>query len=145
MIFVTANAKLMSNVTIRVMNKKSDMSEKYKKEATYYLIAVGIICIVVAIFLGIRIFHDIRREPRPIPREVRIDLIQGWMTIHYISRTYDVPEQILLEEMHLSSANFRRLSLMKIAKQQGKSTNQVIAEVRNIIGNFQQAGIPPRP
>lgn len=114
-----------------------------KKETIQYLIIIGLICILIALIYGYKTIRDIRHRPFPIPREVTVNNLQGWMTIPYIARTYHIPEQELLKALNVSTNNARNLTLTKVAKLRGKTTQQVIEEVKIIIQDLQKN--PPAP
>lgn len=129
----------MDKLTQSEVNQRKTLTHHYT-----YILACVFLCI--AIFLAYKINYQIRHNPFPRPREVNVSLIQDWMTIGYISRTYLVPEEVLLNLLNISNQDTRKLTLSKIAKLQGKSSEQIISEVRIIIQTFQdehKLSIPP--
>ncbi len=114
-----------------------------KKEKIHYLVILGLVFILVALIYGYKTVHELRRRPFPVPRQVNVDLLQAWMNIPYISRTYGVPEEVLLQSLNISTNNSRSLTVNKIAQLKGKPVPEVIEEVKTIIQNFQETHRTP--
>jgi hypothetical protein len=108
------------------------------------LLSISIVFILSALILGFRLLTRVDRFGPPRPRETNISLIQPWMTVPYISRTYGVPSEILYKKLGLNPLASKRLSLDRIAKQQKKLSSAVIKDVQDIITQFQQEhALPP--
>lgn len=130
------------------MDKITHSEENQRKTLTHhYTFILACIFLCIAIFLAYKINYQIRHNPFPRPREVNVSLIQDWMTVSYISRTYLVPEEVLLNSLNISDQDTRKLTLSKIARLQGKSSQEIVSEVKTIIQTFQQEHKlpPPRP
>ncbi len=116
-----------------------------RSRPNYYLLLIGVVCLILAGVLSYRYVHRIQHRPRPIPREVNVSLVQGWMTIPYLSRTYGVPESELFLRLNIDPKKDRNFSLERVAERSGKSQQAVIEEVQNAIREFQTAHPPPLP
>lgn len=129
------------------MNSVNQTEEEHQRKALthHYTFILACIFLCIALFLAFKINHQLHEHPFPRPREINVNLIQGWMTIPYISRTYLVPEEVILRLLNVSTNDTRTLTLNKIAKLQGKSSSQVIEEVRKIIQTFQESHKSPPP
>ena len=67
-------------------------------------IAIGIL---FTAFFGMRAFHAFRkfnghRPPPPGKVETDVELIRDWMTVPFISRTYQVPPEVIFEALKIS-------------------------------------------
>ena len=62
--------------------------------------------------------------------------IQDWMTIHYISRLYDIPQQQLLNALHMSQSQTQYRTIMSIAYSQHKNTSQIIIIIQKTIHQY---------
>ena len=115
------------------------------KAAQHFLVVLACIVLCIAMFLSVKISYEMKHRPFPRPREVNVSLIQPWMTIHYISRTYQVPEDILLKELSVSTSNTRTMTVSKIASLQNKKISEVVEQVRDIVSQYQQSYKSPPP
>lgn len=97
---------------------------------------VGIVFILISIFIGFRIYRNINKRPFPTPRETNINLIQSWMTLDYISKTYDVPMPEIKQNLEYKFDN-SKVSIEKVSKDNKVETQKVINKLQNIITNFQ--------
>lgn len=124
-----------------------DHTQKTKKlngarKLAFYLLVIGIICAVVAGILGFRIFNRIGLGPSPMPRQTDVSLIQDWMTIRHISRTYRVPEKVLFEKLNLSP-QYETASLSKIADSTGVELAILLESIKIIVNDFQSSRPDP--
>jgi hypothetical protein len=72
--------------------------------------------------------------------------IAGWMTVRYISRTYDVPESLLLQALGINARQARFRSLASIARLQHTTTDHELAVVRAAIHAYRHPATPtPAP
>ena len=81
-------------------------------------LVIGLILIGILItgFFGMRAVHAFRkfnghRPPQPGKVETNVELIRDWMTIPFISRTYQVPPDIIFKALDLSPQKARDKSL----------------------------------
>lgn len=72
------------------------------------LLAIGLITLgfLITAFFGVRALHAFRkfnghRPPPPGRVETDVDLIRDWMTIPFISRTYQVPPDVIFEALNI--------------------------------------------
>jgi hypothetical protein len=99
---------------------------KHHKEII--MVCLGVLIFVIgSIYLikdvsTIRHFYTIRHRNN-------VNMIQTWMTLHYISSSYDVPEQVLLDATHTTLQQARHQSLSNLAKMHMESPSHVIAIV----------------
>lgn len=119
-------------------------SKPMNKLLSRSLLALGILCFLLAAVLSYQFASRIRSMQFPIPREASVNQIESWMTIRYISRTYHVPERILSEKLSLTPAQTRNMSLEKIAKQKGIDIDTFITQVKHILLDHSPAHtLPP--
>jgi hypothetical protein len=62
-----------------------------------------------------------------------VGLIQSWMTLNYISRSYAIPESVLLKTANVTMQQARHQSLGNIAKTHKQSVALIIEVIRNTI------------
>jgi hypothetical protein len=68
--------------------------------------------------------------------------IAQWMTVRYISRTYHVPEPVLLQALGVSAGQARFRSLESIADLKHTTADQEVAAIRAAIHAYRH---PPTP
>lgn len=80
-----------------------------KTRPRQHLLVIGLIAIGILFtaFFGMRAFHAFRkfnghRPPPPGKVETDVELIRDWMTIPFISRTYQVPPDVIFEALKIS-------------------------------------------
>ncbi len=98
---------------------------------------IGIIFIVISFFIGFKIYKNINKRPFPTPRETNISLIQSWMTIDYISRTYAVPMPEFKKNLRYNFQN-GKVSIEKIAIDNKVDNKIVIEKISEIITNYKK-------
>ena len=94
---------------------------------------------VVAGFFGLRAlraFNEVREHRPPPPFapdaaqvETNVELIRDWMTISYISRTYDVPPKILFDALGIPSRGNEEKSLAQLNEKYSPEIPGIVAEV----------------
>ena len=114
------------------------------------LIVLGI---VVVGFFGWRTLHAFRefRGHRPPPPfapdaaqvETDVELIRDWMTISYISRTYQVPPKILFDALDIPSTGNEEKSLAQLNEKYSPKTPGIIVEVVKATILANQPPLPP--
>jgi hypothetical protein len=124
--------------------EKNKVSEK-KRLLLYFLLFISLISILFACYLGVRILQRVGHRPPPIPRQTDVSLIQEWMTVPFIARSYKIPEAILYEKLEIDPLNNRKSNLSSIATKTGKSTPQIINQIKNVISEFQKNQPSPPP
>jgi hypothetical protein len=98
--------------------------------------------IMVSLFtvnFAVRAFHHGRRL-----RERTDEPIQPWMNVPYISRAYAVPPPVVAAAIGLAPEQRDRRPLQEIARQQGRPTATLIAEIMAAIDQ-ERATHPPGP
>jgi len=98
------------------------------------VILIGLILVAVFSFRAIRSFIQIQRTGLQ-PGETDVELIRGWMTVPYIARVYDVPEEYIFTSLHLSPQEHQQSSLSDINRllkpgQPGYALDQVKEAIR---------------
>ena len=108
---------------------------------------------VIVGFFGLRAFRALNqvREHRPpppfapeaAPIETDVELIRDWMTISYISRTYDVPPKILFDALGIPSRGNEEKSLAQLNEKYSPKTPGIIVEVVKATILANQTPLPP--
>ena len=114
------------------------------------IIALIVLGIAIMLFFGLRALHAFRRiheggfglRSRPTPSETVIELICGWMTIPYISRTYAVPGKFLFRELQIPEDGNQNKSLEELNNEYYPTQPDfVLKKVKDLISSHQ----PPPP
>jgi hypothetical protein len=104
-------------------------------------VVVGLIFLVIAAVYASGYSHR-PRQHLPPPRLADVSTIEDWMTVHYVAVAYAVPEQRLLDALHVNAQQSRRQSLADIARAQHTSPDQILAIVRSEVQQYQQNQSP---
>lgn len=83
------------------------------------VIGLIIVGILFTAFFGMRAFHAFRKfnGHRPPPHgkvETDVELIRDWMTIPFISRTYQIPPEVIFEALKIPPQKDREKSLKEL-------------------------------
>ncbi len=114
------------------------------KRAMYFLLSF--LCVGLALLLATRTFFSVRHRPFPLPRETNSSLIQDWMTITYVSRTYGVPDRVFAEKLSIDESKLRRVSIKELARSESIDTATLLIKIQEIIRDFQaEHTAPPKP
>ena len=73
------------------------------------------------------------------------ETIRPWMSVHYVSRSYQVPPQVLYQAIGLSPAPRDRRPLREIALEQNRPVDALILELQKAIDALRQQRQPPPP
>lgn len=90
------------------------------------------LALAFALRLGLGVLYWNANQTRPI---------EPWMPIGYISRSWDVPPEILAQALEVELASLPRQSLERIAALQGVSVTELIARLDSAIAAHH--GTPP--
>ena len=109
--------------------------------------------IVIAGFFGLRTFLAFRsfsaHQPPPLPPadsqsiETDVALIRDWMTIPYISRTYNVPTKLLFDALGIPSRGNEEKSLAQLNEAYSPQAPGIVLEV--VKGAIRAYQPPPTP
>ncbi|HET7145312.1 MAG TPA: hypothetical protein VFI68_14930 [Anaerolineales bacterium] len=114
------------------------------------VLVVGLISlgILFTAFFGMRALHAFRRfnghrPPPPNTVETDVELIRDWMTVPFVSRMYQIPDEIIFESLEISPKNNRDKSLMDLNQEFYPNTEgYVLDKVKTTILAHQP---PPTP
>jgi len=123
------------------------MSEKNpsKRKSHLLFLIIAIVCVAIALFMGGKFVSRALYFGPPVPRETNVKLIQEWMTIPYISRTYGVPVEVFSTELNLEEGVYRRMNIEDIAKKMNVTSPQLIEQLQEVIVKFQSEHQSPPP
>ena len=90
---------------------------------------------------GVLRFHHPRFAPfqqmgSTSPVVINVELIENWMTFDYINMSFQLPPQLLRDELHISDPAYPRLSIRRAAKESGISRDVYLAQVKRIVQNY---------
>jgi hypothetical protein len=109
---------------------------------------IAVLLIVVLLFGGRAAWRLGSRlqGPPPPPRQTDVSLIADWMSVPYISRAYRVPPPELYKALGVEPGDRERRSLREIASTSGRSSDEVLQIVRDVVLEWQSSHPnPPRP
>ena len=105
------------------------------KASTKTAIACVAIGLLLLIATALYARYSYKRLPHQLPsRSVQdVTTVQDWMTIHYIARTYAVPETLLIDTLHISVQQASHQNLVAIAHAQNKTPQQIETSIQAAI------------
>lgn len=116
-----------------------------KRFLVYLLLFISFVCILVAGYMGTKIFERVSHRPPPIPRQTDVSLIQDWMTIPFIAKSYRIPEPELYKAIGIDQPTDRKASLSSLAIKSGKSQQEIINQIKKAVEDFQKNQPSPQP
>jgi len=120
--------------------------DKQKKSRRILLLLLCIVAVVVVFFFAGKMFLKFTHSRPPVPRQTNVELIQEWMTLPYVSRTYGVPFKDLREGLKLSPNENERESIKDLAKSLNIESAVFIDELQVVITRFQDShSMPAKP
>lgn len=108
-----------------------------------FFILVGLFFIIFSGFNGFKISRQFTQRPRLLHRQTDVTSIQSWMTLGYISRTYDVPEPEFERKFEIEPGKYHHSSISQIAKILKKNDVDFLQEIQTFITDFQTQHIEP--
>ena len=100
------------------------------------LIIIGSLIVGFFGLRAFRAFNEVREHQPPPPFapdaaqiETDVELIRDWMTIPYISRTYDVPRKILFDALGIPSRGNEEKSLAQLNEKYSPEAPGIVIEV----------------
>lgn len=111
------------------------------------IVAISVALLIVVVFGGRaawRLGHRLLGPPPP-PRQTDVSQIAEWMSLPYIGRAYRVPEPELYRALGVEPEGRRMRPLRDIASETGRSSDEVVATVRQTVTGWQAAHPAPRP
>lgn len=108
-----------------------------RRLGTLIFILIFIGGVIVGVF-GLRTLHafrEVRGHRPPPPRaedsqqiETDVEMIREWMTIPYISKTYQVPANVLFDALGIPAEKNREKSLKRLNKEYFPGANGYVLE-----------------
>ena len=97
-----------------------------------------LLCLAIAatIFCAVQTVRAIQRfqQARSMAAQGDVSIIQPWMTIHYISRVYSVPESYLIEHLNITDSRpVSHIPLRTLAVRYNRSIDGLIRDVQKVI------------
>jgi hypothetical protein len=114
-----------------------------------FVIGLIVIGILFTAFFGMRALHAFRKfngHPPPPPGKVETDveLIRDWMTVPFISRTYQVPPEVIFEALNISPQTGHKKSLKDLNKEfYPDKSGYVLSAVKETIIAYYASNPPP--
>jgi hypothetical protein len=101
------------------------------------------LCLAIAatIFCAVQTVKAIQyfQQARTLTAEGDVSTIQPWMTIHYISRVYYVPESYLNEQLHITdSRSISHVPLRSLAVRYNRSIDGLIRDIQTAIKTYRK-------
>ena len=96
------------------------------------LILVGLLIVSFFGWRTVRAFRQVREHrPPPFnhePAETDVELIRDWMTIHFISKTYRVPPEVLFDALEIPPHGNQEKSLEQLNEEYYPEAEGVVLE-----------------
>jgi hypothetical protein len=95
----------------------------------------------VTIFCAVQTFWAIQRfqQARILAAQRDVSTIQPWMTIHYISRVYAVPESYLIVHLNFTDSRLvSRVPLRSLASRYNRSVDGLIRDIQITIKTYRK-------
>jgi hypothetical protein len=101
------------------------------------------LCLAIAatIFCAVQTVKAIQhfQQARTLTAEGDVSTIQPWMTLHYISRFYYVPESYLNEQLHITdSKSISHVPLRSLAVRFNLSIDSLIRDIQTAIKTYRK-------
>ena len=90
---------------------------------------------------GLMALHTVRHVIR---MRHGFERVRPWMSIPYIARSRHVPAEVLYKSLGLPPDRRDRRPLGRIARQQGRPVDELIARIETAIAHAREQ-VPPRP
>jgi hypothetical protein len=88
-----------------------------KQRASIIVVMIILGCLFIA-FFGLRAFHAFKKfngYPPPADKiETDVERIRDWMTVPFIARMYDVPEEVIFDALGIPPQGNRKKSLEEL-------------------------------
>jgi hypothetical protein len=104
------------------------------------LAGILLVLLLVVLFFGGRAAWRLGGRllgPPPPPRQTDVAQIADWMSVPYIARAYRVPRSELFQALGVESEGRERRSIREIAEQSGRSSEELLAIVRETVRAWQ--------
>jgi hypothetical protein len=102
-----------------------------------------LLCLAIAatIFCAVQTVKAIQyfQQARTLTAEGDVSTIQPWMTIHYISRVYHVPESYLNEQLNITDPrSISHVPLRSLAVRYNRSIDGLIRDIQTAIKTYRK-------
>lgn len=113
------------------------MTPQNARTLTFILIFIGVLIVGFFGWRTLRAFGDVRGHRLPPPSaadsereqiETDVDLIREWMTIPFISKTYDVPANVLFDALGIRAERNRGKSLRRLNREYFPQAEGIVLE-----------------
>lgn len=107
-------------------------------------IALALAGLVLIGFFSARAYRAYERIQRDVPAGGLTDVedIRGWMTLPYIARAYDVPEDALYNALGIPKLGNERLSIKQLVEKYGRDAQTSRAQLQQALLRSQHAPSP---
>ncbi len=125
------------------------MSEKPKKKQSALIVGLIIFGCLLTLFFGLRAFHALKKfqgqPPPPFHGEIETDVneVREWMTVPFVSRMYNVPEDILFDALEIPSKGNRKKSIEELNREFYPHSDGLVIEI--IKSTIRAHQPPPTP
>ncbi len=124
------------------------MPSKKSSQQRGLMIGLIILGVLFTGFFGMRAFRAFRKFDghRPPPRgevETDVELIRDWMTIPFISRTYQVPPEVIFEALNIPMQKDRDKNLKVLNEEYYPDQDGFVLSVIKATILANQASLPP--
>lgn len=106
------------------------------------MLSIALVTVGTALagFFGLRAYHAYDRFQRNAlaADTSNVEAIRGWMTLPYIARAYDVPEDALFEALGIPKAGNERSSLKQLVTQYQRDPLRTRRTIQQVLLEYQR-------
>jgi hypothetical protein len=118
------------------------------------LVVLGVVLVALFVFL-VRDYLSLRRANLINRRELslsafvqkngtlnstEVGVIHPWMTFDYINRIFNLPQNYLKDQLHVSNPHYPNITLGSYASAENLNTSETVHDVQNAIVNYFKQG-----
>lgn len=106
---------------------------------TILVIVACVLFLVSVLFVGTyKRLHTggVFKSHRSHPMLHNADAIQSWMTFDYVNHTFKIPDSYFKEVFAITSREYPKITIKKVAKTQGKDSSLFLLEVRKSLRDY---------
>ena len=115
---------------VRLKNKK--------RQIAIAAVIVGSVILIIGV-AGLVMNLTTVKKAYTVRSSNNVNTIQTWMTLHYISLSFNVPESVLLKATNTTLIQARRQSIAALAKKHNETTAQLVSIIKTAISNYKTA------
>jgi hypothetical protein len=120
------------------------IAKRIAKPQLILVVTLALLGLGLTIFFGLRAYSDYRQlQLRGNPSVLTdVEELRGWMTIPYVAKAYQVPEDALYEALGIPKAGNDTLSLQALVSQHKLDPTTTRQKLQQVIVRYQPTPAP---